>query len=100
MASRSAATSIRHSPGWSSAADLKALADDGLRWLNRHGSFRPHVCGQRLTLADIFLFCFLDFARQHGQPLSPEHGNIARWFDGICDRLAARAAPEQAAGER
>ena len=76
------------------AADLKALADDGLGWLNRHGSFRPYVCGERLGLADIFLFCFLDFGRQYGQPLNPKHGNLARWFDGIRDRLAARAVDE------
>jgi glutathione S-transferase len=71
------------------AADLKALSDEGLGWLNRHGAFRPYICGERLRLADIFLFCFLDFGRQYGQPLNPEHGNVARWFDGIRERLAA-----------
>ncbi len=59
------------------AADaLKQTAQDKIGWLNGLMEGKQHVCGDRLTLADILLFCFLDFGAQVGQPINPEFKNI------------------------
>jgi glutathione S-transferase len=59
------------------AADaLKQTAQDKIGWLNGLMEGKRHVCGDRLTLADILLFCFLDFGAQVGQPINPEFRNI------------------------
>lgn len=53
------------------ADDLKATARENLVWLDGLLEGRTFVCGDRLTLADILLFCFLDFAAQVGQAPDP-----------------------------
>jgi glutathione S-transferase len=50
------------------ADDLKALAKEKLVWLNGLIAGRPFICGDRLTLADIMLFAFLQFAATVRQP--------------------------------
>lgn len=65
--------------------DLKAIAAEKLRWIDglMAGEF---VCGDRLTLADILLFCFVEFGAQVGQPL-PEG---LKWLPDWQQRMAAR----------
>jgi glutathione S-transferase len=58
------------------AAGLKAMAQDKLGWLNGQIEGRTFLCGDRLTIADILLFCMLDFGAQVGQPINPEHANV------------------------
>ena len=59
------------------AADgLKAMAQDKIGWLDGQMAGKTFVCGDRLTLADILLFCFLDFGAMVGQPINPEFKNI------------------------
>ncbi|MDP3591781.1 glutathione binding-like protein, partial [Phenylobacterium sp.] len=70
------------------AGDLKELAQEKLTWLDGLMSGRTWLAGDRFTLADIMLFCFLQFGTQVGQPLNPDNKNIAAWFD----RVTARAA--------
>jgi glutathione S-transferase len=53
------------------AEELKATAQDKLAWLDRQLGERRFICGDRLTLADIMLFAFLDFGAQVGQPIDP-----------------------------
>jgi glutathione S-transferase len=53
------------------AAGLKALAQDGLKWLDALIAGRDFIAGDTLTLADILLFAFLDFGVSVGQPLIP-----------------------------
>ena len=57
--------------------DYEATAQDKLAWLDRQLGERRFVCGDRLTLADIMLFAFLDFGAQVGQPINPELKAIA-----------------------
>ena len=72
------------------AAGLKELARRNLSWLD--GLLRgPWLVGDRFTLADIHLYCFLDFATGVGQPLSPDNRSLAAWFG----RVAARPSAEQ-----
>ena len=70
------------------AGDLKELAQEKLTWLDGLMGGRTWLAGDRFTLADIMLFCFLQFGTQVGQPLNPDNKNIAAWFD----RVTARAA--------
>lgn len=73
------------------AADLKAIAQDRLAWLDRLIGGKEFVCGGRLTLADIMLFAFVDFFAKVGQPLNPELTNIAAWYGRIKARPSAAA---------
>jgi glutathione S-transferase len=68
------------------AADLKLLAQEKLRWLDGLVAGREFVCGNRLTLADILLFVFLDFGKTVGQPLDPANAHVA----AIVERVRAR----------
>jgi glutathione S-transferase len=66
------------------AADgLKKIAQDRLSWLDGQMAGKDFLCGKRFTLADIHLFCFLEFGTQVGQPLNPENKNIAAWFERV-----------------
>ncbi len=53
------------------SADLKAIAQEKLAWLDELMQGQTFVCGERLTLGDIMLYCFLDFAAKVGQPINP-----------------------------
>jgi glutathione S-transferase len=65
--------------------ELKAIAAGKLLWLDglMQGDF---VCGSRFTLADILLFCFIEFGAAVGQPM-PAGTN---WLPGWRERVAAR----------
>jgi len=74
------------------AADgLKKIAQDRLSWLDAQIAGRDYLCGKRFTLADILLFCFLDFGGQVGQPLNPDHKNVSAWFERVKARPSAAA---------
>lgn len=73
------------------ADDLKAIAQDKLTWLDGLITGRTFIAGERLTLADILLFCFLEFAAGVKQPLNPENRAIAAWFDRMKARPSAAA---------
>ncbi|MHB8528083.1 MAG: glutathione S-transferase family protein [Caulobacteraceae bacterium] len=74
------------------AEGLKATARDNLAWLNGLVAGRTWIVGERFTLADILLFCFLDFAAQVGQPLDPANANLAAWFAKVKARPSAAAS--------
>jgi glutathione S-transferase len=70
---------------------LKAIARDGLEWLE--GQFQgPWIAGERFTLADVLLFCFLDFGAVVGQPLDPAFGKLTDWFARVKARPSAAAS--------
>jgi glutathione S-transferase len=73
------------------AVGLKAIAQDGLAWLDPLIAGRDFIAGDRLTLADVLLFAFLDFGTTVGQPLDPSHTHIQRWFAGMKARPSASA---------
>jgi glutathione S-transferase len=74
------------------ADDLKAIAQEKLTWLDGLIAGREWIVGDRFTLADILLFCFLEFGAQVGQPLNPENKNIAAWFERTKARSTASAS--------
>jgi glutathione S-transferase len=75
------------------AADLKAIAQEKLTWLDGLIAGREWIVGDRFTLADILLFAFLDFGGQVGQPLNPANTNIAAWFERAKARPSIVATP-------
>jgi glutathione S-transferase len=73
------------------AEDLKQLAQEKLAWLDGQIAGRQFVCGDRLSLADILLFAFLDFAESVRQPINPENKNIVAWHARFKARPSAAA---------
>lgn len=73
------------------APGLKKIAADRLTWLDGQMNGKEFVCGRRFTLADILLYCMLDFMGQVRQPLDPANTNIAAWFARVKARPTANA---------
>ena len=73
------------------AEGLKAIAQDRLTWLDAQIAGREFIAGDRLTLADVLLYCFLTFGARVGQPLNPENRNVQAWFDRMAARSSASA---------
>jgi glutathione S-transferase len=74
------------------ADDFKAIAREGLDWLDGQIAGRDYVAGDSFSLADILLFCFAEFAGGVGQPLDPANENVAKWFERIGARPSAEAS--------
>ena len=71
---------------------LKMIAANRLKWLNEQmADGRDYLCGKRFTLADILLYCFVDFGNQIGQPLDAANANIAAWFKRVGERPSVQA---------
>ncbi len=65
---------------------LKAIAQDKIAWLDGLMEGREFLCGARISLADILLYCFLAFGKAVGQDIAPENRNVTAWFE----RMKAR----------
>jgi glutathione S-transferase len=73
------------------APGLKKVAADRLAWLDGQMNGKEFVCGKRFTLADILLFCVVNFMGTVRQPLDPANTNIAAWFARVKARPSANA---------
>ncbi len=74
------------------AADgLKRIAADRLKWLDGQMAGRKYLCGDRFSLADVLLYCFVDFGGQVGQPLDASNKNLAAWFARVKERPSVSA---------
>ena len=74
------------------AADgLKSIAQEKLAWLNGEMDGKDYICGDRFSLADIMLFCFIAFGATVGQNLSEENTNITSWYNRVKERSSATA---------
>jgi glutathione S-transferase len=71
------------------AEGLKATARDNLAWLDGLLAGRKFIAGDRFTIADIILYCALDFGRGVGQAFDPSLKNVAAWFERIGARPSA-----------
>jgi len=74
------------------ADDLKATAQEKLTWLDGLIAGRTWIAGERFTLADILLFCFLDFGAGVGQPLNGGNKAVTAWFERVKARPSAAAS--------
>ena len=73
------------------ADDLKATAREKLVWLDGLVGSKPFIAGDKITLADVLLFAFLDFMGTVKQPLSPDCKNLTAWFGRMKARPSAAA---------
>jgi glutathione S-transferase len=70
---------------------LKMIAANRLQWLDGAIAGKQFLCGDRFTLADILLYCWVDFGGQVGQPLDAANTNIAAWFARVGARPSVKA---------
>jgi glutathione S-transferase len=73
------------------ADDFKQIAQERELWLDGLIAGRTFICGERLTLADILLFCFLEFGANVKQPINPAAANLLAWFERMKARPSAAA---------
>jgi glutathione S-transferase len=73
------------------ADDLKATAREWLVKVDGMMGSKPFITGGKLTMADLLLFAFLDFAKGVGQPLDPANKTLAAWFERMKARPSAAA---------
>ena len=73
------------------ADDLKLMAQEKLTWLDGLMAGKEFVFGARLTLADILLFCFVDFFAGIKQPINEANANIVAWHGRMKARPSAAA---------
>ncbi len=75
------------------AADgLERVAQDRIAWLDGMLDGHQWLAGKRFTIADIWLYVWLDFAGSVGQPFDRGLRNIAPWFERVAARASARAS--------
>ena len=73
------------------AEDLKAIAQEKIEWLNEQMEGKEFVCGNRFSLADVMLFCFLNFGTTVGQTINQDCTNIVSWYEKVKERPSASA---------
>jgi len=84
------------------APGLATIVQDRLAWLDPLLGRRTWICGERFTLADIVLFCALDFGAGVDQSIDPGLLNVNAWFARVMTRDSAHASlhPDGAASGR
>ena len=73
------------------APGLKAIAQDGLKWLDAQLAGRDTIVPGRFTLADVALYAFVEFGASVGQAVAPENKNVIAWFERTKTRPSAEA---------
>ncbi len=80
------------------APGLKATVQDNLKWLDGLLEGKEYIAGNRFTIADIILYCALDFGSGVGQEIDPSLKNVSAWFKRIESRPSAQKSEHPAAG--
>lgn len=73
------------------AAELKAIAQEKLLWLDGLMQGRQFVCGDRFTMADILLLAFVEFGASVGQPMPAAATWLPEWHKRAAARPSASA---------
>ena len=73
------------------ADELKTLCQERLTWLDDQLEGKQFICGDRFSLADIMLYCFLKFGVKVGQPLNANNKNVTNLFNQLDSRGSAKA---------
>ena len=74
------------------AEGLKSIAREKLTWLNGlMDDGRTFIAGEKISLADVLLFCMLSFGNAVGQPFDESLSNIKPWYDRMAARPSAAA---------
>ncbi len=81
------------------AADgLKAIVRDKLEWLDTLLAGKRFIAGDRFTIADLILYCALDFGASVGQPPDPKLPNLHAWLARVAARPSAEGSLHPMAG--
>ena len=67
------------------------IAQERLQWLDKQLDGKEFICGDRFTLADIMLYCFLNFGASVGQAISEEYKNISNLYSRLSELDSASA---------
>jgi glutathione S-transferase len=81
------------------APGLKATALENLAWLDRLFGDRPFIVDARFTIADIILYCALDFGTSVGQAVPAELKRVSTWFSRVSGRPSASASVHPASAQ-
>ena len=73
------------------AEGLKRIAKDRLAWLDEQMQGKAFICGDRFSLADVHLYCFLNFGKSVGQPVDESLSSITGWLERVGSRPSASA---------
>jgi glutathione S-transferase len=71
------------------APGLAEITQEKLVWLDQLMGRNAWICGDRFTLADMVLFCALDFGEGVGQAIDANNLNISAWFGRMMTRDSA-----------
>ena len=73
------------------AEGLKEQARDNMRWIDGlvTGTW---LAGERFTVADICLYCYIDQLVGVGQPIPDDCSNLKEWYARVGERPAAEAS--------
>lgn len=77
------------------ANGLKAVAQDRIAWLDAMIGGRMFLVPDRFTIADIWLYVWLDFGITVGQSFDRTLPNIVPWFERIAARPSATSSLHQ-----
>jgi glutathione S-transferase len=80
------------------APGLKSIVQDKLKWLDGQLAGKQFIAGDRFTVADIILYCALDFGGGVGQKIDPSLKNVNAWFNRVNSRPSAAASLHPMAG--
>ena len=67
------------------------IAQERLQWLDKQLDGKEFICGDRFTLADIMLYCFLNFGASVGQVINEENKNISNLYSRLSELDSASA---------
>ena len=67
------------------------IAQERLQWLDKQLEGKQYICGDRYTLADIMLYCFLNFGASVGQAINEENKNISNLYSRLNELDSASA---------
>lgn len=72
----------------------KAYARDGLTKIDANLAGKLYLAGDRFTLADILLFCFVEFGGTVGQPIPDGLSHIKAWHGRVAARPSAAVSAD------
>lgn len=73
------------------APGLKAIAQEGFKWLDAQLAGRDTIVPGRFSLADVALYALAEFGSSVGQTIPAECKNVQRWYESTKARPSAKA---------
>jgi glutathione S-transferase len=81
------------------APGMKAVVQDKMKWIDKLLEGKQYIAGDRFTIADIILYCAIDFGGSVNQPLDPSLKNLNAWFKRVDSRPSAKSSLHPASAQ-